>query len=188
MRRARSVIGLPIISLAEGLRVGRVQDLIFDPAARSVAALLVREASWHREAELVPIAKVRSFGRDAITIYDLSGLIAARANRQLYDLYASTVKLEGLLVMTEGGSYLGIIEDIRLGPRGEMVAYEISIGFTEDVQRGRCLIPAADALTVGRDVATFPDGTEQHLTRELEASEITAETRNGDVLVLQTAS
>ncbi|MGH2458012.1 MAG: PRC-barrel domain-containing protein [Chloroflexota bacterium] len=186
MRRARTVIGLPIISLAEGVRVGHVKDLVFDPDSRTVAALVVSEPSWRHDAELVPIAKVRSFGRDAITMYDLAGLIQSRSTRDLYDLFVADVKLDGLLAMTEGGNYLGTVEEIMLGPRGEMIAYEISAGFTEDVHRGKCLLPANEALTVGHDVATFPDGIESLLIREGAALEAVEEhSVNGDTLVLQ---
>lgn len=186
MRRARTVIGLPIISLAEGLRIGQVRDLVFDPDGRTIAALVVSEAGWRHDAEVVSIENVRSFGHDAITIHDLSGLIEARTNRDLYDLLTSAVKIDGLLAMTEGGNYLGIIEEIMLGPRGEMIAYEISAGFTEDVHRGKRLLPANEALTVGRDVATFPDGVENLLIRqaaEAEAAEVLP--AKGEVLVLQ---
>ncbi len=188
MRRARTIIGLPIISLAEGLRVGQVRDLVFDPDARTIAALVVSEASWHRDAEIVPIDKVRSFGRDAITIFDLAGLIEARSNRTLYELLTSDVKLDGLLAMTEGGNYLGIIEEIMVGPRGEMLAYEISSGFTEDVQRGKCLLPANEALTVGRDVATFPDGIERLVTRQRPDEAAVGQLPAEEVLVLRAAN
>lgn len=161
MRRARSIVGLPIISLGEGLRVGEVRDLIFDPENRSVAALVVSEASWRRDAELVPIEKVRSFGRDAITIVDLTGVIKARGRSDLVKLLASGVQLDGLLAMTEGGNYLGVIEEVLLGPRGQMLAYEISVGFAKDVNRGKVFLPADDLMTVGQDVATFPDEIEQ---------------------------
>lgn len=170
MRRARSVIGLPIISLAEGLRVGEIRDLVFDPANHAVAALVIREATWRHDAELVPIEKVRSFGRDAVTISDLSGLITARSRRELQQLFTSGVKLDGLLAMTEGGNYLGIIEEIMLGPHGEMLAYEISVGFATDINRGKCHLPADESLTVGRDVATFPEAVEALLeTTTIEA-------------------
>jgi uncharacterized protein YrrD len=166
MRRARTVIGLPIISLAEGLRVGQVRDLVFDPDKRTVAALVVHDGTWRHDAELVPVEKIRSFGRDAITIFDMSGVAKARARRDLNRLFTSGVKLDGLLVMTEGGNYLGILEEIILGAHAEMLAYEISAGFAQDVNQGKCLLPANEALTVGRDVATFPDGVETLLTRQ----------------------
>lgn len=189
MRRARTIIGLPIVSLAEGLRVGQVRDLVFDPDDRTIAALVVSEASWHHDAELVPIDKVRSFGRDAITIFDLSGLVEARSNRDLHELFSTGVKLDGLLAMTEGGNYLGVIEEVLVGPRGEMLAYEISSGFTEDVQRGKCLLPANEALTVGRDVATFPDGIERQVARQRSDEEtIERPPVDDEVLVLQSAN
>src|SRR5712692_1989481 len=112
MRRARTLIGLPIISLAEGIRVGEIRDLVFDPDRRTIAALVVSEASWRRDAEIVPLDRVRSFGRDAVTIHNLGGLVKARSDVDLYQLMTSGITLDGLLVMTEGGNYLGILEEI----------------------------------------------------------------------------
>ncbi len=186
MRRARTIVGLPIISLAEGLRVGVVRDIVFNPDERKIAALVVTDLSWRHDAELVPLDKVRSFGRDAVTIHNLSGLIKARTDRALYRLLSSGVKLDGLLVMTDGGNYLGILEEILVSPDGQMISYEISAGFTEDVNRGKLLLPADEALTVGRDVATFPDGIEALLTHPLEeGAAIEAPASAGDVLVLK---
>jgi len=93
MRRARTIIGLPIISLAEGLRVGQVRDIVFDPDHRTIAALVVSEATWRHDAELIPIEHVRSFGGDAVTIHSLAGLVKAHGQPPLHQLLTSGVKL-----------------------------------------------------------------------------------------------
>jgi uncharacterized protein YrrD len=172
MRRARTIVGLPIISLAEGLRVGEVRDVVFDPDHRTIAALVVSEATWRQDAELIPLEHVRSFGRDAVTMQSLAGLVKARGQPQLQKLLTSGVKLDGLLVMTEGGNYLGILDEILVGPKGEMIAYEISVGFAEDVNHGKCLLPADEAVTVGHDVATFPDSVERLAAQPLPEVEL----------------
>jgi uncharacterized protein YrrD len=189
MRRARTIIGLPVVSLAEGIRVGEIRDVVFDPERQRIAGLIVAEATWRHDAEVVPIDRIRSFGRDAITIHNLEGLIKAHADPELNKLVTSGIKLDGLLVMTEGGNYLGILEEIVVGPGGEMIAYEISAGFAEDLNRGKCLIPAEEAVTVGKDVATFPDGVEALIVRQL-ADLPKGETVSApvEVPVLQTAN
>lgn len=186
MRRARTIIGLPVISLAEGVRVGQVRDLVFDPDQRRIAALVINDASWKQDAELVPLDRIRSFGRDAITIHDNRGIVKAKSNRDLYRLFNSGIKLDGLLVMTEGGNYLGVIEEVILDDHAGMSAYEISTGFAKDVNQGKCLVPAEEALTVGRDVATFPEGVEGLVTRQISGVEAAPSNgRSPDVVHLQ---
>ena len=102
-----------------------------------------------------------------VTINSLAGLVKARGQPQLNKLLTSGVKLDGLLVMTEGGNYLGILDEMLVGPKGELLAYEISVGFAADANHGKCLLPADEALTVGRDVATFPDGVERLASQPL---------------------
>ena len=70
MRRAKTLLNLPIISLSDGRVVGHIRDVIFDPQSARIAGFLVREAGWLLDALVVPSDRVRSLGRDAVTVPD----------------------------------------------------------------------------------------------------------------------
>ena len=55
----------PVVSVADGVQVGRVADVLFETATLRVAALLLSA----RDGQLVlPFEAIRSIGADAVTI------------------------------------------------------------------------------------------------------------------------
>ena len=165
MRRAKTLLDLPIISLADGLIVGRVRDVVFDPTGGRIAGLLVREASLLSDARVVPLERIRSFGRDAVTVPDRSAVQPSLRVRPVRRLLNSGVRLTGLHVLTEGGRDLGTIDEVFVGKAGEIVGYELNPGMVEETMRGKRLIPGAEMLTAGPDAAIVPERVEQLIRR-----------------------
>ncbi|MBI2941060.1 MAG: PRC-barrel domain-containing protein [Chloroflexi bacterium] len=180
MRRAKTVLQLPVVSLADGLRIGIVRDILFDCAGRRIAAFIVAEAGWLKDTQVIPMEQVRSYGRDALTVFNSQSkaIVPASSIRAISRLLHNGVCLTGLHMLTEGGDDLGTIEEIFIAPDGGMVGYEISAGIVRDTMHGRRFVPATEALTVGPDAAIVPDHVEQFVLDQdddylpsLEASE-----------------
>jgi uncharacterized protein YrrD len=153
VRRAKTLLDLPIISLADGLVLGRVRDIVFNPSGGRIAGLLIREAGLFRDARLVPLEKVRSLGRDAVTVPDRSAVVPSIRVRPLRRLLNSGVRLTGLHILTEGGRDLGTINEVFVGPVGEIVGYELNPGVVEETVFGKRLVPGAELITAGPDAA-----------------------------------
>ena len=58
MRKSKDFLGMPVVSLQEGLRIGRVTGLVIDPAAKAVTALIVERGSFFREQRFIPFPQV----------------------------------------------------------------------------------------------------------------------------------
>jgi uncharacterized protein YrrD len=153
VRRAKTLLDLPIISLADGLVLGRVRDVVFNPSGGRIAGLLIREAGLISDARLVPLEKVRSLGRDAVTVPDRSAVVPSIRVRPLRRLLNSGVRLTGLHILTEGGRDLGTINEVFVGPTGEIVGYELNPGVVEETVSGKRLVPGAELITAGPDAA-----------------------------------
>ncbi|MGQ9512326.1 PRC-barrel domain-containing protein [Thermodesulfitimonas sp.] len=69
MRKSKELLGMPVVSLEEGLRVGRVTGLVVDPAAKTVAALIVEKGGLFREQRFIPFPQVYSIGANAVTLH-----------------------------------------------------------------------------------------------------------------------
>src|SRR3954465_9935001 len=77
---ARSLMGRAVVSVADGEKVGTVSDLQIDLGARAVLGLLIGGDGglFNRQTvSLLPLAQVHTFGRDAVTIQDRSGITVA---------------------------------------------------------------------------------------------------------------
>ena len=68
MRKGKSVVGKPLLSLADGERVHEVRDVILGSGNDTVVGLLADEGGFLASSLVVPFAEVVSFGRDAVVV------------------------------------------------------------------------------------------------------------------------
>src|SRR3954470_21510031 len=77
MRKGKSVIGKPILSLADGARLHEVKDVILGPGNDAVVGLLADEGGFLASSRVVPIDEVIGFGRDAVVVARRESVVAA---------------------------------------------------------------------------------------------------------------
>ncbi len=64
----------------------------------------------------------------------------------------------GKRLMTEGGKFLGNVDDVLIDRQTRrVVAYEVSGGVWQDMMRGQTAVPVAHIISIGSDVAVVPD-------------------------------
>ena len=69
MVRYEFVKGLPVISMAEGKQIGKIDDLVIDPERKAVAWFRLRSGGLIGGERLwAPAAAVHGVGEDAVTI------------------------------------------------------------------------------------------------------------------------
>ncbi len=110
--------GTPVVSLADGTRLGTVDHVYFDPESKSVVGFTFHQGGslfGRGSSGLVDITDVHAFGADAVTITDVS---AVRSELAVESRKDSLLDLETLLhrtVMTEGGTSVGRVRAIQFG-------------------------------------------------------------------------
>ena len=77
MRKGKRLIDRPILSLADGVRVGAVKDVILGPENDQVIGLLTDEGGLLSSAHFVPLGEVQSFGKDAIVVRSTDSVLPA---------------------------------------------------------------------------------------------------------------
>lgn len=168
---ARSLIGRAVVSVTDGEKVGAISDVQCDLGQRTVLGLLIGGDSglFNREKPtLLPLGQVQSFGRDAVTVSDKSGITVAEGAP--HDA-AETLQSIKKRVVTTGGEVIGDGDDLifddtsgaitalQLAPQGGF----LGIGATTHI------LPMEEIVEFGRDVVTVHDSA---LTRvRPEASE-----------------
>lgn len=96
--------GMPVVGLREGSRIGNAKDVILDLGTGSVAGFRVR-AHWQQQ--LLPFDKVKSIGRDAITVESAADLLTPQPTLLLAKLAANKYRWQQSQVVTQGGTRLG---------------------------------------------------------------------------------
>jgi uncharacterized protein YrrD len=156
---ARALIGRAVVSVADGEKVGSISDVQFDLVQRVVLGFLMGGDGglFNREKpSLIPFGQVRTFGRDAVTIQDKSGITVAQgaphdSATTLHDLKKRVVTASGE-VIGDGDDLIfdetsGAIISLQLAPQGGF----LGIGATTHI------LPMGDIVEFGRDVITVDD-------------------------------
>src|SRR3954449_1938874 len=79
MRKGKTVIGKPILSLEDGLRVQEVKDVILGAENDAIVGLLVDEGGLFSGSHVVPMEEVTSIRRDAVVVRSQQSVISANS-------------------------------------------------------------------------------------------------------------
>ncbi len=153
MRKGKTIIGKDVLSLADGVRIHSVKDLIIGEENDSIVALLVDEGGLFSGSTVVPIEAVRSFGKDAVVIDDSSAVVAASSLPRVHAIIDRKESLLGKKVFTNEGQELGKIGDMYFTETdGKIVGLEVSGGTIGDLAKGTSYLPIEDVQRSGADV------------------------------------
>lgn len=165
MRKSSQLLGLPVISLEEGVRVGRIKGLILNPATKTLAAVVVEGGRLVREQKFIPFAKVHSMGVNAITISRGQSAQKTASLPEIMQLWKDRTPLIGARVVTESGNILGRVTDYGVDPTtGSLVGIEMASSLWASSLKGRSWLPASTLRTLGKKIIVATDQAQQELT------------------------
>jgi uncharacterized protein YrrD len=155
MRRGKTVIGNDVLTKEDGRKLHNVKDLIVDPDARAIAALLVDEGGLLSSSKVVPVDAIERFGKDAVLITDASTVLSASKYPKVNAVIGRNETLVGKRVYSESGQQHGTISDIYFEEEtGAILGYEVSGG---GLTRAQSFLPAEHVVRTGADVAYIDD-------------------------------
>jgi uncharacterized protein YrrD len=141
-----------------------VKNLVVDPQKKEIIALVIDQKGWFRENKIIPFNRVNSIGENAITV-DKSGTAEKPANLpQILKLLKDPIPLINSKVVTAAGRTLGYVEEFWFNIQGEITRLEISGGLLEGFLKGKVTLPAAEIVTIGKNVIIAADGAENRMT------------------------
>lgn len=146
MKKTRELRGMPVLALQEGERLGQVRDLILDPAARQVVALIL-DRRVGGEDQVVATANIHNIGPAAITVEDRSSLIPLSRIPRFQELARMGKPIQGKMVISEAGVRLGKVDDLEIDVQTFRLTSLVLQGFL-----GRGQVVSADLIrTIGTD-------------------------------------
>jgi uncharacterized protein YrrD len=155
-KKAREIIGLPVITFNRGTKIYDVQDLIVDPERRQVLALVVSERAFFHSARAIPFGRISAIGSDSVIVPDGKAVIDVDRDKVLKSLDNDQL-VKGLKVLTDDGSKLGEIADMLIDTKtGEIRGYYVSQGRALSMGQGLRWLPAGSVISAGQRVAYVP--------------------------------
>jgi uncharacterized protein YrrD len=165
MRKSQQFKSLAVISLDEGREIGRIRDLVINPQASEVAAIIVQRRGLFGEQKVIPYSRVVSVGNNALTVQKIASAERITSLPQILNLIKEDVRLKGVRVISEGGAALGYVDEFFVDTEtGKITAYEVSGLPGEGFLKTRGMLPAGEVRTIGKDILIVRNGAEQNLT------------------------
>ena len=155
-KRAREIIGLPVVTMNRGTKIYDIEDMVIDPERGQVLALVVQEEAWLHSARAIPFGRINVIGQDAVVIPDGRAVIDVNRDPVLKRLYNKQI-VRGLRVLTDDGRKLGTVSDLQLDSKtGEIKGYYISLGTGLTVGQGSRWLPVERIISMGQRVMFVP--------------------------------
>jgi sporulation protein YlmC with PRC-barrel domain len=146
------VKGLPVITMAEGKQIGKVDDLVVDPERKAVSWLRLHSGGMLGGERLwVSTEAVHGVGEHAVTINaEADARVPADAPEALA-LVKAKREIIGNKVITENGKRLGEVRDYEFNP-DTFALTSLSIPPSMGLAGDTLMIAGDKVLTIGEDV------------------------------------
>jgi len=165
VRKSSELLGLPVISLEDGTKVGHIKGLIVNPAAKAVTALVVEGRGVFKEQRFIPFAKVHSGGVNAVTVSRGQSAQKAANLPEIVQLWKDRTPLIGARLVTESGEILGTVGDYASDPAtGAVAGLEVAPSALGAALKGRSWLPAGSLRTLGKEIIVAGDQARDEIT------------------------
>ena len=146
---AADIKGRPVISVATGARLGRVDEVLLDPTSLALAAFRVTAAG---QQALIPFAQVQSLGGDAVMVPGDDVAQWATTSNAAEGL-VSFDALKHYKVVDEAGTFLGTPRALTLEPSdGRLRQLDVHKGGMLGMGGETTSVPGGGIASVGADV------------------------------------
>jgi sporulation protein YlmC with PRC-barrel domain len=140
-----------VVSMADGTRIGRVSDVLFDTADLRVAALTL---TTNGGQSILPFAAIRSLGADAVTVESATatqGVAAPTAGNVLRGLS----DLLGMKAINGDGTLVGTVRELEIDQSGgRLLSVELHRGGVLGLGGTTVTAPVAALRSIGPEVVT----------------------------------
>lgn len=186
---SQHVKGLPVVSIADGQRLGSVTEVYMDPDGRAITAFVVGQGgslltASDDSARVLDAGNVRAIGPDAMMVGDSSALEIPSGEE-------SRFRLDDLLkrkVVSESGEYVGQVASVEFDERGmRITGIEVSPGFFKSnrtlasdhvINIGEELVIVSDAVCASEGADASGTETSSWVVGDVEGSGRDADARS----------
>ena len=150
--KASALKGKDVVSMVDGVQIGRVEDVLFDTNALRIAALALTTTGGR---SILPFAAIRSLGADAVTVESATATQPAAVQADAGNLLRGLGDLTGLKVVNGEGAYLGDVRDVTIEQSsGALTELEAHRGGMLGMGGTGVTIPASAIRGIGPEMIT----------------------------------
>jgi uncharacterized protein YrrD len=165
MFNSRDQLDKLLVGVTDGKKLGEIKDLYLDQDMQQLAAVyLGKEGLVNRRSMLIPRSAVRLFGVDAWLVSD-SDQVADAEDSPEAGTYTLVGDLRGREIQSEGGTKVGVIEDVIFDDHGSVLGFALGKVYMQG--------PLSERKAVARGAITSLGSKNKPMIAGLEEAEAT---------------
>lgn len=162
MKKTQKILGLPIISISDGLEVGRVKSIIINADRGAIDYIVVDSGIQIFSARVIPTQDVLGIGEYALTIENSEVITDISKIPAAIQLLQNDIRVKGTKVLTKKGRLIGEIGDIYIDDNNNCRI--TGLEFIADItQKQIRLIPSDSVITFGKNLTVVKEDIEASL-------------------------
>lgn len=162
MKKTKDIVGLPIISISDGIEVGRVKTVIINAEKGAVDYVVVDSGIQILSAKVIPTEYVLGIGEYALTIENEDAISDISKIPAAIDLLQKNIQVKGTKVLTKKGRLIGEIGDIYIDEEDNCRI--IGLEYIADItQKSIRIIPRDSIITFGKNLVVVKEEVESSL-------------------------
>lgn len=162
MKKTQKILGLPIISISDGLEVGRVKSIIINAERGAIDYIVVDSGIQIFSARVIPTEDVLGIGEYALTIENEGAITDISRIPAAIQLLQNDIRVKGTKVLTRKGRLIGEIGDIYIDDNDGCKI--TGLEFIADItQKQLKLIPRETVITFGKNLTVVKEDIEASL-------------------------
>lgn len=162
MKKTKEIVGLPIISISDGIEVGKVKTVIINAEKGAIDYVVVDSGIQILSAKVIPTEYVLGIGEYALTIENEDAINDISKIPAAIDLLQKNIQVKGTKVLTKKGRLLGEIGDIYIDEEDNCNI--IGLEYIADItQKSIRIIPRGSIITFGKNLVVVKEDVESRL-------------------------
>ncbi|MHB8062748.1 MAG: PRC-barrel domain-containing protein [Ruminiclostridium sp.] len=161
LKKYSNVLGLPVISATDGMKIGTLKDVAFCKDNKGILGFILEKGSHAIKGNVILLRDVLSLGNDALIIDNPNCLLEYRKFRKTCELQED-IQLRGLKIYTHSGEDIGMVQDILFDYKtGKVEGVQVSDGLVQDLLRGRNILPFLGKVEIGNNILVENEAVEE---------------------------
>ncbi len=161
IKKYSDVLGLPVISVKDGMKIGILKDVVFCKDNKSILGFILEKERQALKGNVVLLRDVLSLGNDALIIDNPNCLLVYREFKKTGEIQED-ISLRGLKIYSHTGEDIGIVQDILFDYKtGKVEGVQVSDGLVQDLLMGRKILPFLGKVEIGSNILVEKEAIEE---------------------------
>ncbi|WP_409251527.1 PRC-barrel domain-containing protein [Bacillus sp. SCS-153A] len=163
MKKSAEIVGLPIISIADGVEIGSVKSLVVNPEKGSVDFLTIEHEDWQVSVKAIPFKKVIGIGEYAVTVENGNAVIDLNEIPIANALVNKKIRINDTKVMSRKGQLIGEAKEYYVDDETGNI-----IGILVAMKENEKVLESEQILTYGKDILIVQEGSAERFKDSVE--------------------